>query len=115
MTADAKVDKAYIEYPASMNAGDQLKDGTFSMQVDNHGLKSTVSMILNNRKVQGKETITTAAGTWETYKITFDGKLTIKMLVPINMDVSGTELYAPGFGVVKTQSKHGGTAITAIK
>lgn len=114
-TAEAKVDKVYIEYPATMNAGDQLKDATLNMQVDNHGLKSTLSMVLNNRKVQGKESITTAAGTWDTYKITYDGKLTIKMLVPINMDVSGTEWYAPGFGVVKTQSKHGGTAITAIK
>jgi hypothetical protein len=33
--------------------------------------------------------------------------------VPLNMDA--TEWFAPGFGVVKTQSKYGETAITAIK
>jgi len=33
--------------------------------------------------------------------------------MPFNID--GTEWYAPGFGVVKTESKNGGTAITAIK
>jgi hypothetical protein len=114
-SAEAKVDKAYIEYPASMNAGDQLKDANFHMEVDNHGLKSIVTMNLENRKVVGKESVTTPAGTWETYKITFTGKLNVKTIVGINFDISGTEWYAPGFGVVKTESKHGGTAITAIK
>jgi hypothetical protein len=33
--------------------------------------------------------------------------------IPVNMD--GVEWYAPGFGVVKTQSKHGATEISAIK
>jgi hypothetical protein len=30
------------------------------------------------------------------------------------MNMDNTEWFAPGFGIVKTQSKHGGTAITAI-
>ena len=33
--------------------------------------------------------------------------------VPIKDE--GTEWFAPGFGVVKTEGKHGGTAITSIK
>lgn len=33
--------------------------------------------------------------------------------VPFNIE--GTEWFAPGFGIVKTESKHGRTAITAIK
>ena len=112
---DAKVDKAFIEYPATMNAGDKLKDATFHMEVDMHGLKQTVDMVMEERKVVGKESVTTSAGTWDTYKITYTGKLTIKTLLPIKVDISGTEWYAPGFGVVKTESKHGGTAITSLK
>ena len=33
--------------------------------------------------------------------------------IPVSTDV--TEWFAPGFGIVKTESKGGGTAITAIR
>ena len=88
----------------------------FDMDVDNHGLKSTVSMIISDRKVAGKESVTTAAGTWDCLKIPYNSKITIKTMgigVPIKDE--GTEWFAPGFGVVKTEGKHGGTAITSIK
>jgi len=114
--ADAKVQNAYIEYPAAMTVGDHLKDGVMDMEVDNNGLKQTVHMEVNNRSVEAKESVTTTAGTWECFKITYKSKISIKTMgigVPIN--VEGTEWYAPGFGVVKTESKNGGTAITAIK
>jgi hypothetical protein len=37
------------------------------------------------------------------------------MGIGVPMSFDGIEWYAPGFGVVKTESKNGGTAITAIK
>ena len=37
------------------------------------------------------------------------------MGIGVPMNVEGVEFFAPGFGVVKTQSKHGGTEIVAIK
>jgi hypothetical protein len=113
---DAKADNIYIEYPASMNIGDQLKDATMDMQIENNGMKQAVSMIVNNRKVEGKESVTTPAGTWDCYKISYKSKITIRTMgigIPVNYE--GTEWYAPRFGVVKTQSKNGGTAITSIK
>jgi hypothetical protein len=36
------------------------------------------------------------------------------MGVGIPMNFEPTEWYAPGFGIIKTESKSGGTAITAI-
>ncbi len=114
--AAVKADNVYIEYPAVMNAGDQLKDANISMDVDNNGLKQTVTMTINNRKVEGKESVTTSAGTWDCYKISYTSKINIKTMgigIPINVD--GTEWFAPGFGIVKSESKHGGTAITSIK
>jgi hypothetical protein len=113
---DAKADNLYMEYPANMKAGDKLKDATMDLTIDNSGMKQSVKMVVSDRNVEGKESVTTTAGTWECYKISFKSKVTIKTVgigIPINMD--GTEWFAPGFGVVKTQSKHGGTAITAIK
>jgi hypothetical protein len=114
--ADVKADKIYIEYPSSMKPGDMLKDATLNMSIDNAGMSSTVNMVISNRKVEGKESVTTTAGTWDCYKISFKNKTHIKTMgigIPVNID--GTEWFAPGFGIVKTESKHGTTAITAIK
>jgi len=114
--ADAKVENMYIEYPVNMKPGDQLKDANMNLEIDNNGMKQSVVMAVKNRKVEGKETVTTAAGTWDCYKITYKARITIKTMgigVPVNIE--GTEWYAPGFGIVKTESKHGGTAITSIK
>lgn len=86
------------------------------MELDNNGLKQSIHMEVTNRKVEARESVTTTAGTWDCYKISYKSKITIKTMgigMPINID--GTEWYAPGFGVVKTESKNGGTAITSIK
>lgn len=115
-TTDAKADNIYMEYPASMNIGDQLKDATMDIEIENKGMKQSVSMVVNNRKVEGKESVTTPAGTWECYKISYKSKITIRTMgIGIPVNIEGTEWFAPRFGIVKTQSKHGGTAITSIK
>lgn len=114
--ADVKADKIYIEYPVNMKAGDQLKDATLDMTIDNAGMKQTVNMVTSDRTVTGKESVTTTAGTWDCFKITYKSKITIKTMgIGMPFNIEGTEWFAPGFGVVKTESKHGGTAITAIK
>jgi hypothetical protein len=114
--ADAKAENLYMEYPSNMKAGDKLKDASMDLEIDNSGMKQSVKMVISERSVEAKESVTTTAGTWECFKITYKGKMTIRTVgigIPVNVD--GTEWFAPGFGVVKTQSKHGGTAITAIK
>jgi len=115
-TGEAKATDVYLEYPANMNIGDQLKDGQFNMDYESGGLKSSIEISITDRKVEGKETITTSAGTWECYKISAKNKITSKIAgigIPIKMDV--IEWFAPGFGVVKTESKSGKTEITSIK
>jgi hypothetical protein len=48
--------------------------------------------------------------------ITYKSKITIKTMgIGMPFNIEGTEWFAPGFGIVKTESKYGGTAITAIK
>ena len=113
---DAKAENVYLEYPASINIGDNLKDGHMELSMDNKGMKQSITMDVTDRKVEGKENITTPAGTWDCYRITSHTKMKIKTMgigIPMNMDV--TEWFAPGFGVVKTKSKYGETAITSIK
>lgn len=116
-SGEAKATDVYLEYPANMNVGDQLKDGQFNMDYEStSGLKSSIEISITERKVEGKETVTTPAGTWECYKIAGKNKIVSKIAgigFPVKMDV--TEWFAPGFGVVKTESKTGKTEITSIK
>jgi hypothetical protein len=115
-SADATIDNVYIEYPYNMKPGDELKDAHMNMQIDNKGMKQSIDMTVTNRKVEAKESVTTTAGTWDCFKITSKTKITIKTMgigVPVSFE--GTEWYSPGFGIVKTDGKHGGTAVTSIK
>jgi len=114
--ADAKVTDAYIEYPSEMKVGDLLKEGNLNMELDNNGLKQSVNMVISDRKVESKENVTTSAGSWDCFKITAKTRMGIKTaMVTIPMNLETTEWYAPGFGVVKTESKYGKTEITSIK
>lgn len=122
---DVKAEDAFIEYQSSMSAGQTLKDVNFKMEIYNKGtLFSTITLDQTNRKVEGKETATTPAGTWECWKITYEGKIKASMAplnigIPIN--IQATEWFAPGFGIVKTESSNkngklmGSTMITSVK
>jgi hypothetical protein len=113
---DVKGEGMYLEYTGDMKVGEQLKDGNMNMEIDNGGMKHTVNMVINNRKVEAKEPVTTSAGTWDCYKISFKTKVTIKTMgVGIPVSFEGTEWYAPGFGIVKSENKHGSMAVTSIK
>ena len=107
---------SYLEYPSVLKEGDALKDASFSMDFKSaSGLGGHISIDMTNRKVQGKESVTTPAGTWDCYKITYHSKMIFKLGIGIPMNADVTEWYAPGFGVVKTDSGNGTTEITSIK
>lgn len=115
-TSTASASNVYLEYPAGMKTGDDLKDGEFSMDIENAGMKSNISISITERKVLAKESVTTPAGTWDCFKISTKNKIVTRIAgigIPIKMDV--TEWFAPGFGVVKTESKGGKTEITSVK
>jgi hypothetical protein len=105
---DIKAPEVFIEYPSTLSSGLALKDANFKMEVYNKGaLYSTTTFDQVNRKVEGKETIITPAGTFECWKITYDGKFKATM-APMNIGIpfnfKGTEWFAPGFGIVKTET-----------
>jgi hypothetical protein len=110
---DAK-SEFYLEYPAGIKVGDVLKDGSFTMNMNN-GMSA--EMEITNRKVEAEEEVTTPAGTWKCMKITYHSKVKTKIGgigIPFNMDQ--TEWYAPGFGVVRsTSNKNTRVEIVSIK
>ena len=123
---DVKADEVFIEYPASIAAGQSLKDVSFKMEVINKGtVFSVITLDQTNRKVEGKESVTSPAGTWECWKITYDGRFRGTIGGPsgigIPFNFRSIEWFAPGFGIVKTETYNkndklmGSTLITTIK
>lgn len=115
-TGTASANDVYLEYPYDMKVGDKLKDGKVGIDYEGSGgLKSSIEVEITERKVEGKETITTPAGTWECFKISTKNLIDSKVGgVGIPIKLESTEWFAPGFGVVKTETKTGKTEITSI-
>ena len=120
---EVRADEVYIEYPKTMAAGQSLADGVFKMEMyNNNNLSTTINFSQVNRKVEGKENISTPAGSWEAFKISYEGQFkTMIGGIGIPMNFKSVEWFVPGFGMVKseTYSKNGklmgSTILTAYK
>lgn len=119
-----------LEYPAGMKAGDTLKSGNIILTTSSSGPAggppappspfsqgSTFTMSVFDRKVLGQDTVTTTAGSWNCVKIAYKSKANMKSgpFPTPTINIDGTEWFAPGVGIIKTESQHGSTAITSIK
>ena len=62
-----------LVYPSKLSAGQKLSDGQIEAELITNGTTmSTMAMTMANRQVAGTESITTPAGTFDTYKVTSD-------------------------------------------
>ena len=121
-TATGKLDEAYVEYPAVMTEGMQLPDAIFDMEVTTAGAPGVARIEMTNRKVEGKEKVTSEAGSWDAYKITYDAEMKMRIAgIGVPMTMKTTEWFVPGFGVVKSESYNkkgklrGKTLLTGLK
>jgi hypothetical protein len=95
------VDGDEIFYPAELNPGEQLPDGSLSMKVLSNGFSIiNMKVDITNRKVEARESITTPAGTFECYKITQD----IELKTIMRIRSKETTWLADEIGVVKTET-----------
>jgi hypothetical protein len=94
-----------LSLPSKLNVGDQLPDANMDMQVSSSGMTiSDIKLIIRNRKVEGIENITTPAGTYECFKISYENFMeTRTMGIPIKMTTKAVEYYAPGVGNVRSE------------
>ncbi|RPD41067.1 hypothetical protein [Chitinophaga barathri] len=119
--ATMKGSDAFLVYPSSLSTGQTLPDASFTMDTETNGMKMSMKYKVTGRTVAGKEKITTSAGSWDCYRITFKADFIMSMMgKDIPVEFTGTEWFSPGFGVVKTESvgkkgeKMGGTLITKL-
>lgn len=88
-----------LEFPDRMSPGDQLKDGSIRLIVPDMPMMNQTTTVYN-RKVEAIENVTTEAGTFECYKISYD-VLTDAM---IDIQTKGIEWIARDVGTVRTES-----------
>ena len=99
---DMKIEGDILSFPVNITEGDELNDGSFTIKIGNSDF-TLITMLTNitNRKVHAKETITTPAGTFECYKVTFDFDSKFGI---IKIRGSGVEWYQDDKVLVKSES-----------
>lgn len=88
-----------LEFPADMKAGDVLKDGVIKLSVEGMAMMNMTTTV-HNRKVEAIEKVTTEAGTFECFKVSYD-VLTDAM---IDIRTKGIEWIAKDVGAVRTET-----------
>jgi hypothetical protein len=89
-----------------LSVGQTLKDGFIEMKVSTQpGFGMNTTITINNRKVESKETVTTPAGTFDCFKISYNINAQTKMMgMNMNNLMKAEEWVSEGVGVVKTSS-----------
>jgi hypothetical protein len=121
---DASFKGSIIEYPINVTAGQTLPDATGTMSSGKDGKIMEMKYHYKDRKVEGKEDVTTAAGSFSCYKIS--NSVDVDMDIP-GMDESAKKMmksmkdkmktttstwFAPDFGIVKMEMYQNGKLIT---
>lgn len=96
----------FLVFPAEMEAGATLPDGTLQMNIKNNGSDfAEVQMIITNRKVDAVEKINTPAGDFVCYKIRYDYEMIMKTLgIPLTFKGMATDWYNNSVGSVRSES-----------
>ncbi|HRY98726.1 MAG TPA: hypothetical protein P5550_06680 [Bacteroidales bacterium] len=88
-----------LELPQRLSVGQTLDDGEIIMKVMNQGMAMmTMSVKVFNRQISARENVTTPAGSFDCYKLTYD----VESKVMLKVSSKGEEWIAEGTGVVKT-------------
>lgn len=91
-----------LTFPSGLKVGDMLDDASMDITILNNGMKfMNMQVVISNRQVLAKENVTTDAGTFDCFKISYDMETITKI---IKVKASAIEWIADGVGVVKTES-----------
>lgn len=93
-----------IELPNNLSVGQSLKDAQVKMTINMGGMKMNMNIDMVNRKVNGKESITTAAGTFNCFALSYN----TEMKMGIKQSFELKEWIAEGVGLVKSETYNKG-------
>ena len=90
----------YMADPLNLSVGQKLDDGSVTIDLGNNGQStSAIEMDIINRVVEKAETVTTNAGSFDCYKITYDSTVKMKMMgIGIPLHIKVAEWFSPKLG-----------------
>jgi hypothetical protein len=106
---EMKIEASFMEIPSELVAGQSLQDGKMTIKMldkKTGDLFATTTILITDRKVEGKQTITTPAGTFETWKISYNIKIETALAMGIKMPgraMKSVEYYSKEAGTVRTE------------
>ena len=89
-----------IEIPNNLSVGQTLKDADMVMTIKMGGMNMKMNMKIFDRKVEDKKSITTSAGTFDCYGISY----TTEFKMGIKQTNMAKDWIAEGVGMVKSES-----------
>ncbi len=102
--SEVKVESENLEFPATLKAGQALKDGSITVTAVGSQIPMTMVVTVFERVVEAQESITTPAGTFDCYKIKSKMHVKNQMGIVMNFDFSAIEWLAPDGGFIKSES-----------
>ncbi|MFO7829492.1 MAG: hypothetical protein R6V23_12775 [Bacteroidales bacterium] len=98
---EVKVNSNNLEIPTNLAVGDVLDDGKLEITVYSEGMRIMgITTDITQRTVEGKEQITTDAGTFDCFKITY----TITTKTMFSVRVEAADWIAENTGTVKSET-----------
>lgn len=103
-----QIEQGYFEYPLNPSAGQTLPDMKFSIKMSDKASGQeigTMKMIFENRKIEGKENVTTPAGTFSCWKVKADTRMELNMMGMNRNEPTGQNInyYNKEMGSVKSE------------
>lgn len=102
-----------IELPNDLSVGQELADANVSIAMSMGGIKMNTTVDQTDRKVEKKESVSTAAGTYDCYLIT---EKTVSKAMGASFELESKLWLAEGVGMVKQESyKKNGNLISSTE
>lgn len=101
MDIDMDISGTDIELPNDLKVGEELADANVTIEMNMSGIKMVISVDQINRKVISKETVTTAAGTFDCMVLS---ETTKSKVMGANIELNSKLWLAEGVGMIKQET-----------
>jgi hypothetical protein len=104
-----EMEGTFLEFPENIEVGQTLKDGMIEGKMMMEGNPASMNMTMTvkilNRKIESEESITTPAGTFSCFKISYDLESGTEIMgINTSVTLKGIDYLAEDIGVIKTES-----------
>ena len=91
-----------LDLPNDLGVGQTLPDANMEMNISMSGINLTMNIITKDRTVEAEENITTPAGSFDCYVISYTSQMQMSM-GGMNQVSTGKQWIAEGVGMVKNE------------